>query len=175
MPGVERTRKPRPPPAPYKSKPGPKGKRTSKPKTSAKDSSNARKNLTLHDWLTVFAFIDEHPDVSQIGVVEHFASMKTGALHFTQSSLSRNLQKRAELQERAVETPSALSSKRARVMTRPDVERALVLWVRSIEEKNEVVNGPMLIAKRERFEELMNVPKAQRMKNNGWMPSFCKT
>jgi hypothetical protein len=36
---------------------------------------------------------------------------------------------------------------RLRVVTRPDVERALILWVRHMEERGETVNGPMLKAK----------------------------
>jgi len=44
-------------------------------------------------------------------------------------------------------TPTALSSKRIWVVTRPDVEDALVLWVKHMEEKNEHVTGPMLVVK----------------------------
>jgi hypothetical protein len=40
--------------------------------------------------------------------------------------------------------PNALSLKRPHVVTRPDVERALILCVRHMGEKGETVNGPML-------------------------------
>jgi hypothetical protein len=55
--------------------------------------------------------------------------------------------------------PSALSSKRPRIVTRPDVERALVIWLRSMEEKRETVNGKMLVEKRKCFEKELNVPE----------------
>ena len=45
----------------------------------------------LSDWLTVFAYVDAHPSVSQIEVVKHFRTLKTGALLFSQSTLSWKL------------------------------------------------------------------------------------
>jgi hypothetical protein len=67
---VERVRKPRDKPAPYAHKPGPKGKHAKdETETSAKSAATKqRDNLTLRDWLTVFAFIDgfdAHPTLSQ--------------------------------------------------------------------------------------------------------------
>jgi hypothetical protein len=32
-------------------------------------------NLTLHDWMMVFAFIDAHPGMGQAAIVEHFVRM----------------------------------------------------------------------------------------------------
>jgi hypothetical protein len=55
---------------------------------------------------------------------------------------------RAELKERAASNPTALSGKRARIVTHPGVERALWLWQQNMEAKNESVTGPMLIEKR---------------------------
>ena len=50
----------------------------------------------------------------------------------------------AELESHGDSNPSALSSKRPRIVTHPDVERALYLWVLHMEEEKEMVNGPML-------------------------------
>ena len=171
----EKKRAPRKSHAPYK--------RTKKqpstatpPRTSAK-APNAGKhtNLTLHDWLTVIRYVDEHPNMPQQSVVDYFRHRAEGALIFTQTTLSRNLKKRVELEARVNANPTSLSSKRPRVVTRPDVERALVLWVKGMEEKCETVNGPMLVEKRRRFEEMMNVPDAERLSGSGWVASFCKT
>jgi hypothetical protein len=91
---VEKVRKPRAKPAPYARKPGSKGKLAkSQPKTSGKSTTEHRHNLTLQDWLTVFAFIDVHPFLSQEEVVAHFLSLEQGALKFTQSALSRKIKK----------------------------------------------------------------------------------
>jgi hypothetical protein len=38
-------------------------------------------------------------------------------------------------------------------MTWPDVEKALVLWVKHMEEKGETVTGPMLVAKHEKYKK----------------------
>jgi hypothetical protein len=127
------------------------------PKTSAKkpQTNHACENLTLNDWLTVVTYHDTHKPISQQEVVAYFAKRPEGALIFTQSSLSRHLSKkgREEDQAKSLSTPVALSTKRARIVTRPDVEKALVLWVKHMEEKGETVSGPMLVAKREKYEK----------------------
>jgi len=132
-------------------------------------------NLTLQDWLIVFAFIDAHPTLSQEQVVDHFSSLENGALKFTQSTLSHKIKQQLELEERVDSNPSALSSKRPRIVTRPDVERALVIWLRSMEEKRETVNGKMLVEKRRRFENEFNVPEKERLAGESWVQSFCRT
>lgn len=119
--------------------------------------------------------MDDQPTMNQAEVVQHFRSLKKGTLTFTQSTLSRKVKKRAELEARVGSNPNALSSKRARVVTRPDVKRALVKWVRHMEEvKGETVSGPMLHEKRARFEEKLGVPAEERLKGIGWVPNFCR-
>lgn len=113
--------------------------------------------------------------MSQPKVVEFFAERKEGPLIFTQSSLSRKLRDRAKLEDRVHENPNALSGKRSRVVTRPDVERALVLWFKSMQQKGETVSGPMLVEKRSRFEKEFEVPEEECLKGSGWVQSFCKT
>jgi Tc5 transposase DNA-binding domain len=170
----EPSRKPRPKPKPYERKPQQK-KPKDAPATSAGPSKNQRRaNLTLHDWMTVFAFVDKHPALSQGEIVTYFGTRMEGALEFTQCTLSRKLRDRASLEARIDSNPSALSSKRPRIVVRPDVERALYLWVKHMEEKRETVSGPMLRAKRRRFEELFNVPEEERLPGDGWVASFCK-
>jgi len=45
------------------------------PKTSAKIvKGENHENLTLHDWMMVFTFIDQHPDMTQCNIVKHFPS-----------------------------------------------------------------------------------------------------
>jgi hypothetical protein len=172
----EAKRKPRERPQPYKRQPKQSKPTADAPKTSAKPAeSNRRENLTLHDWLTVFKWMDDHPEETQKDVIDHFATRKEGALIFSQPSLFRNLRKRAELEARKDSNPVALSSKRPRIVTQPQVERALYLWVKSMEAKGETVSGPMLKAKRQRFEEKLNVPQEERLTGDGWLGSFCRT
>jgi len=173
MTGPERTRKPREKPAVYTRQPRTK-KDKNAPKTSAKPVENHhRENLTLHDWKTVYAFVDAHPGMSQGQVVDHFKTKRDGALIFTQSTLSRKMKNRSDLEARTDSYPNALSSKRPRIVTRPDVERALALWVRHMEAKRETVNGPMLREKRARFEKAFDVPEVERLTGDGWVPAFC--
>ena len=67
---------------------------------------------------------------------------------------------------------NALSSKQPCVITRPDVGCALWLWVQHMEQKQEVVNSGMLMAKWAVFEEL-DVPEDERLTGAGWIQSFC--
>lgn len=181
---AERIRKPWDKPAPYSRKPGPKGKQARNGPggpgrtTSAKSATKTtRSNLTLQDWLTVFAFIDTHPLLSQDDIVQHFATKpdSEGPLKFTQSTLSRKISERAKLESRVNSNPTALFSKRPRVVTRPDVEWALVIWLRSMEEKREAVTGAMLAEKRRRFEKEFDVPEKECLSGESWVQSFCKT
>ena len=84
------------------------------PKSSAIPvEKTARENLTLFDWMTVFAYVDDLPHpINQGEVVRHFATRREpGALLFSQSTLSRKLQQRADLEARVHSNPNALSSK----------------------------------------------------------------
>ena len=168
------THKPREKPAPYQQQPKvPVHKDV--PRTAAKPAQTTqRENLTGHDWMTVYAYVDEHPGVSQGEIVRHFASKMCGALIFTQSTLLRKLKSWPELEKCVTSFPNALSSKHAHIVTRPDVERALVPWVKHMEEKGETVNGPMLKAKWSKFEEQFDVPELERLPGDGWILPFCK-
>jgi len=167
-------RKPHTSIVPYKPR-EPKSKVKDAPKTSAKPiTSNKRDNLTLSDWVTVISYAEKHRGMSQAKIVEHFRTRQEGALEFTQSTLSRNLKNKAALLARVDENPNALSSKRPRIVTRPDVDRALFKWFQLMEGKGETVTGPMLLAKRSKFEVAFDIPKAERLSGEGWLKSFTK-
>ena len=157
------------PPKPCKNKNPPKTSAITKPK-------HAQSNLTLSDWLEVVQYYDNNRPLSQPEVVKHFANRTEGALLFSQSALSRHLAKkgREEDQQRLLANPSALSGKRVRIVTRPDVEKALVLWVKHMEEKLEHVTSAMLVTKRNKFEDLMDVPEEDRLHSDGWVQKFCR-
>ncbi|KAF8228277.1 hypothetical protein L208DRAFT_1404088 [Tricholoma matsutake] len=168
------THKPRKKPAPYQQQPKVLVCKDA-PRTAAKPAQTTQhENLTGYDWMTVYAYVDEHPRVSQGEIVQHFASKTDGALIFTQSTLSRKLKLRPELEKHVASYPNALSSKHARIVTRPDVERALILWLKHMEEKGETVNSPMLKAKQSKFEEQFNVPELEHLPGDGWILPFCK-
>ena len=112
--------------------------------------------------------------MAQSNVVKHFATRPNRPLKFDQSTLSRRLKQRDKLEERAHSTPTALKGKRERVVTRPDVEAALVKWFQGMERRGETVSGPMLSEKRRRFENEFKVPEEEQLQGIGWIPSFCK-
>jgi hypothetical protein len=145
--------------------------------SAVKPKKYNRSNLTLHDWLAVVAYYNAHQPISQPEVVKYFATRPEGILIFDQSSLSRHISTKGWRDDQAWlnSNPTALSAKRVRVVTRPDVERALVLWVKHMEDKQEHVSGPMLVTKRRKFEELLGVPEEERMHSDGWVANFCKT
>ncbi|KAG2085969.1 hypothetical protein BD769DRAFT_1534182 [Suillus cothurnatus] len=93
------TRKLREKPAPYKQRSETVAKNKDAPATSAKPHKvTTRKNLTLNDWLVVFAYTDTHPHQSQVEIVLHLEKELTGALAFSQTALSRALKRRPELE-----------------------------------------------------------------------------
>jgi len=147
------------------------------PRTSAQlPKASSHQNLTLSDWLIVYSYVDSHPDVPQADIVQHFGSLPTGALVFTQSTLSQKLRPDRPKMETCVnDNPTALSSKKPRNVVRPDVECALYLWFLHMENKGEIVTGPMLREKRSRFEAEFQVPEKERLTGEGWLHSFCKT
>ena len=161
------------------SKQGPKplpGALKETPKSSARPIGEmARKNLTLFDWMTVYAYVDTLPQpIKQGDVVRYFATRPEGPLIFTQSTLSRKLQHHSEMEAHAMSNANALSSKRPCIVTRPDVDRALWLWVQHMEQQREVINSAMLTAKRAVFEEALDVPEDERLTGPGWVQSFCR-
>ncbi|KAH9037600.1 hypothetical protein EDB85DRAFT_1888295 [Lactarius pseudohatsudake] len=56
----------------------------------------------------------------------------------------KKLKKQKELEAYATSFPDAVSTKRERIVTCPDVDQALYLWVKSMEAKNEIVTGCLL-------------------------------
>ncbi|KIK77214.1 hypothetical protein PAXRUDRAFT_167499 [Paxillus rubicundulus Ve08.2h10] len=126
-------------------------------------------NLTLSDWLSVYAYIDAHPGVSQANIVDHFQTCHEGALIFNQSTLSHKLRECPKMEACSNDNPTALASKRPWVVTRPDVECTLVLWVQDMEQKGETVSGPMLREKKKRFEDKFQVPEAEKLLGESWV------
>ncbi|KAF9225654.1 hypothetical protein BS17DRAFT_794587 [Gyrodon lividus] len=135
---------------PYKPSVPSKGSRS--PKTLAiKKKKHSHNILTLHDWLTVVLYHDEHQPVSQATVIKHFTTKK------------KDKKGCNEDKNWLESTPTALSSKRLHMVTRPDVE-----------DKGKHVTGPMLIMKREKFELALDVPEKERLTSVGWVKNFCK-
>lgn len=159
-----------------RAKPGPKvgtKRKRNLHKTSALQCGGAkRENLTLYDWLAVFDYCAKYPDLDQHQVTGYFKTRTEGPLLFSQSTLSRKLKQRDVLESRATLSVYALSTKRARVVTRPDIEAMLFDWIRHMNGKGEVYTGDMLMEKRFRYENLANVPEAQRLAGRGWMAGF---
>ena len=171
---TERTHKLRDKPKPYVSKPGPKTPWKAPATSAISTKDRQRKNLTVNDWLTVFAFVDAHPGISQASVCNHFHSLADGALEFNQATLSRKLKMREDLEAYATSFPNAVSTKREHIVVCPDVDRALYLWVKSMESKGEIVTGGMLCTKRSFFERELGVPEDAQLKGGGWLASFKK-
>ena len=124
--------------------------------------------------MAVYGYVDTLPQpINQGQVVKYFATRPGGALFFTQSTLSRKLQQRLEMEARVDSNANALSSKQPCIVTNPDVEHALQVWIQQMERKGELVNSGMLIVKMKYFENEMGVPEDERLHGNGWVQKFC--
>ena len=159
---------------PYAHKPGPKiGKSTSNNVLKTSSFSNmpwSQRNLTLYDWLCVVDWFNKNQPISQAATVKHFKTLHDDALVFNQGSISHHLTEKGHEQDQAklTATPSALSSKHIHIVTRPDVEEALWLWVEHMERKQETVSQPMLIEEGAQFEDMLNILESQRLCSSGW-------
>jgi hypothetical protein len=164
---------------PYTTKPGPTPKDPAAPSINAKHKTTAldvesKSRLTMGDWLSVFQWKDDHK-ATQTATVNEFKSRTKGRLVFSQGALSEALQRRPDMEARVNENAINASRSRARVVVCPQVEKALFYWSKSMEERNELVTQAMLVAKRVRLEEQMDIPDQQRLGNStGWVQSFCK-
>ena len=69
---------------------------------------------------------------------------------------------------------NALLCKQPCVVTRPSMDDMLWLWVQHMEKKSEIVNGRMLLAKQESFEESLKVPEDKRLPGPRWLQLFCQ-
>ncbi|KAH9013971.1 hypothetical protein EDB85DRAFT_1852030, partial [Lactarius pseudohatsudake] len=148
----------------------PRAKNKNLPKTSAITKPKQEwSNLTLSDWLKVIQYYDSNQPISQPEVVKYFSNCSEGALLFSQSALSQHLSQkgREEDQQRLLSNPTALSGKKAQLVTWPDVEKALFLWVKHMEEKLEHVTSAMLVAKQGKFEDLLEIPEEERLHSDG--------
>ena len=133
--------------------------------------------LTFSNWLEMVNYFDTHQPMTQQELVKYFATWPERVLVFTQSGLSHHLNAQGWVadQGRLASTPMVLSMKKLSVITWPDVDRALFLWYKHMEEKKECVTGPMLTAKWGRFQKEMGVPEAERMHSKGWIQKFHTT
>ena len=87
---------------------------------SAQPIKKARhENLTLHNWMTVYSYMDSLPQpIKQGDVIRYFAMRAQGTLLFSQATLSCKLQQHTEMEACVESIPNALSSKRPHVVTR---------------------------------------------------------
>ena len=128
----------------------------------------------MTDWLHVVDWFDKKQPVTQEATVKHFKTLHDEALVFNKASLAIWL-RRGQDQAKLTATPSALSSKCIHIVTRPDVEETLWLWVEHMESKQETVSQLMLIEKGAQFEDMLGVPESQRLWSNGWCQKLLQT
>jgi hypothetical protein len=119
--------------------------------------------------------VDNYPTATQADIVRHFATLKTGRLIFDQSTLSHKLCECPKIEACIHDNSTALSSKWLCIVTCPQAEHVLVIWIQHMESIGETVTGPMLQEKWKCLEEELQVPTEERLNGDGWVASFCKT
>lgn len=142
------------------------------------EKDERRRDLTYSDWIQVFDYMDEHPTLSDTAIVAYFSSRpdsEGGKLLFKQPALSKKLPQKDQIRAMvATGEPNALSRERARVVTSPEVDKALSLWAQDMEQKRRNITGAILIEQRKRFEAALKIPEDQRLTGTGWLDSFKK-
>jgi len=143
------------------------------PKISAQSPKlQSCKNLTLVDWMMVYAYVDEHPGTYQQQIVKHFKTLSTRALVFNQSILFHKLHKHPKMEAHVTSYPNALLEKKAHSVIWLDIEWALVLWMHHIQEKYLTVTGPLLQEEQSQFEKKFNIPDEEKLTGGSWVQNF---
>ena len=130
------------------------------------------KNLTLVDWMMVYAYVDEHPGTYQQQIVKYFKTLSTRALVFNQSTLFHKLHKHPKMEAHVTSYPNALLKKKAHSVIWLDIEWALVLWMHHIQGKDLTVTGPLLQEKWSQFEKKFNIPDEEKLTGGSWVQNF---
>ena len=89
-------------------------------------------------------------------------------------TLSQKLKKQEDLEAYATSFPNAVLTRHEHIVTHPDVDWALYLWVKSMEAKSKVVTGSMLCTKSRFFEQELRVPEEVWLQGAGWLASYKK-
>ncbi|CAK5267874.1 unnamed protein product [Mycena citricolor] len=131
-----------------RAKQGPKEKKSQTSAQLVKDDMH--KDLTWSDWVQVFDYMNKSP----------------GAF--------KEAQKKDQIRVSVANSSTVGSQKRARVVTCPEVDKALSVWMYNKEEKRNMVTGTILVVKRKCLEELMGIPEEQCLTGNSWLESFKK-
>lgn len=130
--------------------------------------------MTGYKWWTGMIIINQSHKLRLLNTLKIFMMMLSSSIR--ELFLVTWQKKGCELDHaKLASTPTALSSKCAQIVTQPDVEEALRLWVQHMEQKWETVTGAMLIEKCAQFEDALNVPEQERLRSEGWVQKFLWT
>ena len=113
------------------------------PKTPHDQLRQQSRKTSLFNWMTVYAYVDTLPRPR--GGSEILCHKTSGRIAVQPATLSRKLRQRPEMEAHVDSIPSALSCKWPHVVTRPNVDSALWLWVQQMDQKGEVVNSRTLM------------------------------
>ena len=119
----------------------------------SKPEKRSRQDRTLAEKLKILQYVEENPTVKKKNVAAYF-SMKLQTL----SDLIKNAEK---IRAQSSEGSSLASSKRKRLSTQPDVDKALLIWFRQKSCLPELrIDGSMLLQQANTFLKALSVDTA---------------
>ncbi|KAJ1302870.1 hypothetical protein OPQ81_003170 [Rhizoctonia solani] len=131
-----------------------------------------RQNLTYQQKIQVLDFYHQNKQrLSMESMIPPLRAM--GFTTICQSTISRFVKDEVKIRQRAEEHRGHV--KRTSVVVLPEVEDALVRWIRQQRESGVWVNGDTIIQKAKEICDELNVPEDQRIGfSRGWLDSFKK-
>lgn len=128
-----------------------------------------RSSFTNAQRLEICRHYEANPSLTQnqlaAWVQEAFQLPRTPS----QATISKVLKRKSELE---AATPAMLASRTKRHVRLPEVDAALVRWIRWCESRNVPLTNDKIKAKAARFAEILQA-ETKAMWSNGWLQKFC--
>ncbi|KAG8749740.1 hypothetical protein FRC12_013256 [Ceratobasidium sp. 428] len=129
-----------------------------------------RQHLTYTDKLRILDYYHAHSHLIQVDVVR---ALRCEYPTLSQSTLSNYLSHEQEIRAYVELNPSHLRYKKPFRVALPDVDAALVDWVRDQLNRGERLTGDRICEKGRWFCEEMNIPPEKRISfSSGWLDNF---
>lgn len=131
-------------------------------------STSKRRQFSLQVKVDIIKFVEKHPDVSYCDVGKKFEASKDVVYRAVKDK--ENIMQAFE--KRASSLESVSSSKRLKTSDHPQLEEALITWIRSVRSQNIPLDGPTVLIKAEAYSTALGIENFKA--SQGWLSNFKK-
>ena len=131
-------------------------------------SSGKRRQISLQVKVNIINFVEAHPEASYSDVGKHF-DLSKDIVYRAMKDKEKILH---AFGNRATSLESVNSVKRLKTCDHPELEKALIMWIRSVRSQNIPLDGPTLLMKTEAFSKGFGIENFKA--SQGWLSNFKK-